>query len=334
MAVANTEPFGYNTTGIEFKEVYLKPIYTDARINTLFNVIPGIASKATIPLDSEFEKIVRSAPDCDTDTEGADINVDSAVLEVCELGFDRFQCMKDFYASFRQEYLKLDANGMTKDEYLKKYIEDKFKQAMLKDTFRIAMLGDISSSDPDYNQCDGIWKQIFALVGSYGIERVTISHAAVLAAGTSIAAAGTFLQYFKDLYYGASAAFKAAEVSKKRFLVTGSIYDALDQAYDVLRANNGYIEGLQKAGDKLTFKGIEVYPLYSLDGYIETDLGGTYPDRIIYYHKDAIAIGMDGESDDENLEILEDKVGKRLLYRGFYRMGVKILFPDFVRVAY
>ena len=331
----NTVPvFGYETKGVEFEEVFLRPIYTDPTVQSLVRVETGISYKATMALDNDYEYLVKSAPDCDTATDGDQIELDSKVLEVCELGFDRSICFKDLKNYFRDSKLKLDPNYMTGDAYIKSYFDSKISLAMLKDVTRIAFFGNTALGNANYNSCDGFWKLIQENVGAYGITRTTIVNSVVENAGNSVSDAQAFLLYFKDLYYNASTALKSVENSKKAFLVTGSIYDAVDKAYDVLKANNGFIDGLQKAGESLTFKGITITAMRKWDEYIANDFASANPHRIIYYFKENLVIGFDGQGEEDRVEVLEDRVGKKYIYRGYFKMGVQILHFDLIDVAY
>ena len=333
MSVVGT-PIGYTWSGKQFTDIFLKPIFQDAELKSLFRLVPGIVSSAKLAVDNDFEKILKAAPDCDETTTGSDIDLGSATLEVCELGFDRSQCFKDFNNTFREEFLKLDANYMSKDTYLENYLVDKFKQAIRRDILRIGLLGDTASGSADYNACDGVWKRVFDKVNTYDIDRVTITAATITNAGNSAVTAQALIEIFNTLYYDADVNLKGLPISEKVIMTTGSVHDALNKAYDVLKATNGYIDSLQKDMGQLTFKGIPITPIWRMDGYIENDLSNSRPNRILYYAKEAIVLGFDGESGSENVEILPNPYDKKVHMRGYMKMGNQILHDGLVRAAF
>lgn len=278
-------------------EIFAQPIFTDPDLLNTVRIIPNIKSKKQIAVDSLLEKILKKVTTCGRNPSGNLITLSDRYLEVENVGVDLEQCALTLEDGFLEQFLNAGNKIFDLDgTYIKTYIEGKVVDALKMDVPRTLWFADTASADPNYNQFNGFWKQLFALAATNPTMNGPAIPATLPDASTD-AGARAVIAIFKGLYDAQPRVLKALPANRKHFIVNMELAEALQDAYTTLGSVNGEIflrrnqdgEGLEV----FKYKGIDVIGMAHWTDIIDTDLLGTKTLRAVLTDKQNLAVGTD-----------------------------------------
>ena len=267
MANAVELSLNYTWDGITATDLIYKPSVITPEIQSIFTVVEGVKSKKQLYLPANLEKIVKANQGCSRTASGS-ATISNRTLEVAELQVFIEQCYTEFSETVFEEALK---SGIDKADITGTFIENVImtlvKDALIRDNFRIISFGDTGSGNADYNMLDGLWPTLIDGVATYCVDRIGS------ALGSGTLSADTALTYLKAHYEGANIILKQQPVDKRKFYVTGSVYENLMSSYESKSSGsdaqlNLLINGTTGA---MKYRGIEVVPVYAWDAALDAD---------------------------------------------------------------
>lgn len=142
------------------------------------------------------------------------------------------------------------------------------------------------------------------------------------------------LAMFKAMYAKMPSSLRKRKMEVK-FYVTASVADNYRDTMESSSAGsdssyNAVIDGVRK----MAYRGIEIVEFLMWDDVINADLGDCRPHRALLTIPKNFIIGMDGASDDTNIEMFYDQTTQNNVFRAEWKMGVEYLHEDYIVVSY
>ena len=142
------------------------------------------------------------------------------------------------------------------------------------------------------------------------------------------------LAMFKAMYAKMPSSLRKRK-SEVKFYVTASIADNYRDTMESSSAGsdssyNAVIDGVRR----MAYRNIEIVEFLSWDDYIDSDFGDCRPHRALLTIPANFIVGLDGASDDTDLELFYDQTTQNNVFRAEWKMGVEYLHEDYIVVAY
>ena len=142
------------------------------------------------------------------------------------------------------------------------------------------------------------------------------------------------LAMFKAMYAKMPSTLRKRKAEVK-FYVTASIADNYRDTMESSSAGsdssyNAVIDGIRK----MAYRNIEIVEFLSWDDYLDSDFGDCRPHRALLTIPANFIVGMDGASDDTDLELFYDQTTQNNVFRAEWKMGVEYLHEDYIVAAY
>jgi hypothetical protein len=238
--------------------LYLKPFTNDPDVAQLgFDV-----KVAKVPLhlyfNTQLSKITKEKVACGWDFQGG-ANVTKKTLTPVELAAAIEQCYTVFMQTYFAEGLPAGAARGELSAEIVDILQQLHFDANKQDLLRMLFLGNTGSASADYNAFDGVYQ----LLGASSSPDV----GALVAAdfnSTNIVAT------MAELYNAQSRIMKGIADNRKKFLVTGNIYDAWVD-YLISVGQNFNQAGLINGVSQVAYRGIEMVPLRWVDAALAAD---------------------------------------------------------------
>jgi len=355
MAIITPGDLTFNGREIRsFAEAVIESLYEYPALNTYMTVIGNVKAKQQIGLISHLHKITRLDPGCGDGKYTPNIPMSEKFWNPVDLKIWLNTCWKDFLATFLVYYenAKTQKPDLTNTAIFSQWLVDEVDNAAMEDIVRIAWFADtsVSSGDlasgvavEDYNQLDGLWKQIFAIAAANAAQRVTITkNAGVSKSAQQFDSTDTTNQVATGIFQ--NLIFKAD--TRLRTRTDGFILSTLslvDQYY----AERMKVTNIPMAYDRVenginVFKimGVDVYAISQWDRVIQGDLVNdtTYhiPHRAIYTVKANLQVGIDGPAGNDftNWSVFFDQMTETSNIKGLYKMDTKVIEDYLLQVAY
>lgn len=317
----------------ETREVFLKPVFEDPDLMAAFTVRTDIQNQEKLYFTNDLSKITKKYQSCSNSetartNDTRKISITEKTLTTVPLEVNLELCADVFTSTFYDQARKsgLNVNDLTGTE-IETLTLDIVRTAMKEDFFRIISLSETASPDAHYQQLDGLWRTIFNNVNSYCISvRETI--------GSGSLATDAAHDKLWELFEDAPNVLKQLPESDRVFYVTGSIYDNLLRTYSKLGQTEAQFRNLVDGQQRLMFNGIPVIPMRSWDRWISADFGSFAPHRIVYTTPKNHIIGIEADSDFNQIEMWYEKKEEINYIRGKYRAGYLFFHCDYIAVAY
>lgn len=314
---------------------FLKPVTENPTITDFgFEVIDGALVDQWIYLNDEVDKITKVYGGCGTKTDtdlGA--NITRKELEPVKLEIYKTQCADVFDDTvFRKNVpAGVEAGNLTSGEILQMLLSF-INPVITRDALRIAFLGDTALSDPDYNQIDGIFKQLAAAAVSDGMVDIgSISDTDINT--TNIL---TTLKTIRDARHRK---LKQRPKNEQAIIVTDSIFDA----YQTKLEENDNLESARKkliSGQEITqYHGVDMIPVGLVDEYLEADFASGSPavitgeHRIIWTWKKNIVLAIDTAANYNQVKFGYDDRDDINWYKARYQMDVNYKYPELTAIG-
>jgi len=317
------------TTNPKDAEVIQKKIFTDVDVTTIFRVFQGVRSEGLrIPLANRLRKIIKKLPTNQRTPTGNLLDITNRILSVKDMGVTLEQDSTQLYNTIEEQFLNsgMDSEDLTGTQ-VQKLIEDVAAKGTAEDLPRIAFFADVTDPSSDYDQTDGLWKNIEALAVSYPTMKVATAIPTTLPT-----AADDIIALYDSLYAAQTVDMRAIPSNEKLFIVNGEIREALYNAYtskssvtadrylSMIQLRDGY--------DVLAFKGIPVIAMWNWTQIITDDLGGNKIWRMLLTDKENLCIGTDVLTDVMDLRFEFHKYQSTNTLRSRFKFGTQVLYPD------
>lgn len=337
-----------------FAEAVIESLYEYPALNTFMTVVGNVKAKQQIGLISHLHKITRLDPGCGSGQYTPNIPMSEKFWNPVDLKIWLQMCWKDFLATFMvyYEHAKTQKPDLTTTEIFSQWLIDEVDNAAKEDIVRIAWFAntaiatgdlDAGAAVADYNQIDGLWKQLFAIGAAHATQRVTITKNAgasiVLQAFTATDTTNQVATgIFQSLIFNADTRLRARGDA---FIL--STLSLVDQYYRERMA----VTNIPMAYDRIengiqVFKimGVDVYAISQWDRVIQTDLlhTTTYvsPHRAVFTVKQNLQVGLDGPggNDFTDWDVWYSKDHETSNIKGLYKMDAKVIEDYMVQLAY
>lgn len=337
-----TPNLSYTYPGKLNTELIQKPKIQTPALSELFRIMQGIRCGEYINLVQPLTSVLsKGTADCaPTYTQSGSITDRKIETGLFEINLE--WCKKEF-AAVCSNLSDSDLIGDGLDGYelgnrLRTLIFDEVLEAARLDLFKIIFLSNNSlgtGSTNKYSAIDGVFTKFFDGAGSYCVEPVDNTlpnqHDSVLASNQA-------RNTFRLLWGNSSNLLKQLPSSQKQMWVSGSMWE---NYYDSI-INDCCTEGSWKAGqdglgDRLFYRGIEVFPLWAIDEALQNETDNPYYDIIrhfaVYTAKNNHLVGVERASDLNNLELCYDCRTKTTLIQGEMRVGYNYAQCDLISWA-
>jgi hypothetical protein len=353
MAILNPSDLTFNGEEIRsIREAILEQVFNKPAITDIHTVYEDIVTTKQIVFMGRLGKISRKDTGCGSTPLSTGItNTEKFWTPV------RIEAwLKDCYTNLEETFFVwakqrgINEPDLTGTDFAA-FIVDRMNDAMFEDFLRIAWLGDTDAESVDatpsgvlssgvnpldYNQIDGLWKQLFVVGGANPTRRYTIAEnaASTKAAQDNLAANRAFL-VFQTLNNNADYRLRGA--ANKLILCTMSLLDNYAN-YLETQGNDASFIRIEQGFSTLRYRNMEIIGVDLWDRYIRADFGnGTkydVPHRAVMTTKENLALGMDQSSALADLDQWFEKVEKETHFRGGYKMDAKILEDYMFSLAY
>lgn len=335
--------FNYTYPGLLTTEIFYKPTLQSPALTDIFTIDQGIKFQKQYNLVTQLDKILRPYTGCARTFNGNRQLITNTTVVTKEFQVSESWCKDDFtgylsgrYNILAQEWLKtgnksFDPSGTPISTIIDRILKD----ALQRDVFRRVSFGAGQSSDPDYNQIDGLWDR---LIDSSGGSNYCVVRAGS-ALGTGTLAANAALTALEAVYANSNILLKNAP--NKVFWVTRSIWD---NYYNSLIANGAVtqvteasFENIQKGLTTLTYKGIPVRAVDLWDSFLaESDnpLTGTTRHLILLTVKENHILGVENGADLNKIEGWYERKDRQFYYEADMKFGYNYLHCDLQTIAY
>lgn len=366
MAIITPSQLTFNGKEVAaFGELIMQRLYTYPALNEYITIRPNVKVKTQLGFIGHLSKITRLDPGCGDGKYTPNIPMSQKYLDPKDLKIWLQICWKDLLPSFMAYYERAFAEkpDLTATEIFDNWLVEETQNAMLEDAVRIAWFGNtaIAAGDltngsadvPNYNQINGFWKQIFAIMAANPTQRVTIAKNAgatyVLQAFTDTDTTNKVATgILQNLILGADSRLRSA--TDAVILVTQSLADQylkermsfqnIEPSYELATdANGNQIDGLYF----IRVLNVKIYIISQWDRIIPDFVNPTYPGvanllphRAVYTTKSNLIQSLDGGD-------LNDASVWRIWYsddtelsniKAMYKTDVVVAEDYMVRAAY
>lgn len=337
-----TPNFSYTYPGKLNTELVQKPKIQTPALSEMFTIKQGVRCGEYVNLVQPLTSVLtKGTADCaPTYTQSGSIT--DRKLETGLFEINLSWCKKEFQATCNvlgdSDLIGDGLSGYELGNRLRTVIFDEVLEAARLDLFKIIFLSNNSagaSSTNKYTAIDGVFTKFFDSAASYCIKPTSNllpnGHSSVVTSGEAVAA-------LRSVWGNAQLLLKQLPASQKQLWVSGSIWDAY---YDAV-INDCCVEGSWQAGqsglgDKLYYRGIELFPLWAIDDALENDSTNPYYDIIRHFvvltAKNNHLLGVERAADLNNLEMCYDCRTKETLIQGEMRVGYQFAHCDLIAWA-
>lgn len=313
---------------------FLRPVTENPLITDLgFEIEDDTVNNKYIYLNTEIDKITKKRVGCGWVETGTGATIYRKLINPTDLQVQLSQCSDVFDDTVFRKQLKrgVDVNDLTGTEIeglLLSFIEP----VITRDAMRILWLGDTSLASTNYNQLDGIYKQLAAGVISDGINDA----GAITAASLSVANIQATLT---TVYNAADIKLRQVPNAEKAFYVTENVWDAWLAWMQTNAALQSSKDQLVNGLDRLFFNGVELIKLTIVDEYLTADFSVGSPSavvnprRIVYAKKTNMVLTLDTVSRYNEVKFWYDLTQDLNYTRARYMMAFSYKYPELITIA-
>jgi len=326
-------------------ELYRKPSIMTPALSDMFTIRQNIRTDEYLVLVGQLEKLLKHATGCNPTYTTAGTFSDRKI-SVGKFEANQSWCKSDFMAtaSALTEDESFVANGLDGYDVTAKVRSiwmDEQIDAIRRDIWRIVLFANDQSGSADYNVIDGLLVKLLDAFASYCVKAIGND---LPNQYNSVLQTDQAYNAIKALHQGASIILKQLPNSEKIFWVTGSVYENLLSSYE--SKTNGatemqfrlIVDGL--GNQKLTYRGIEVAPLYIADNYFEDSTNPWYNNMrhfLIYTTRGSskfsnFVFGTESASDLDRIDMFYDQRTKQTYSQYESRFGVQFIQCDLTAI--
>ena len=310
---------GYTFPGNLPLELFYAPTVGNPAISDIFTIRQGIRTDEYLVIVNSLEKIVAATTGCSPSYTTAGTLSDRKI-SVAKISANLQWCKSDFIstASALSNDPKFVADGLDGYEVtaaVRKMWMDAMIDGIRRDIFRLMLLGNDTSGNANWNIAEGLLVKLLDNNASYCVKQVGTdlgnNHNTVLTTDEALNA-------LKATFNGAQIPLKQIPAAQKVFWVTGAIYENLMASYESKSAGTSELQFkmLTDGVSSLSFRGVDVMPLYIADDYLQNDSTCPWYDNIrnfiIYTPKASskfsnLVFGTEKASDLDRIDMFYDQ---------------------------
>lgn len=340
-------------SGKQAEEIIMLPIVESTKIEQLHTIITGVKARQQVVYMGDLDKITKLDAGCGLGASEADLELSEKFWDPAELKVWLTECYKDGLNKLFAWAGKngIDRSDLTDTEYLEMIIE-RVEATMPKDAFRIAWfaakdMANVSGGGvlkngvavADYNQLDGFFEQIFAIMAANPGQRVTIAENALTTKAAQLALADdTAVNVFEELLTSSTVSPSLQGDENRVIYCTQSLFNNYKKylrSFPNIEASYARIEGRY---DSLMFDGVQIVSVPDWDRIIRSDFdnGTKYdlPHRAVLSTKDNLPIALDASEALTDLKVFYDDVTELNHIKGGYKMDVMVAIDSMIAAAY
>ena len=309
--------------------LFFEPTWQSMLELNSFRVLPNVKNKKKIGFVKKLEKILQKAIGCGFTPKGS-TSVYDRTIEVDPVKVNMQQCIDEFKdtvieQNFRKTgNMKYDLTGTELMAVIVQLIQD----SLPGEYQRLFWFGDKSSNDPTLNITNGFWS-VYAeqLVLSNQSPYIDSNSGAPLAPGDGLA-------LLKKMYKAQTKPLKGMMATDKRFYVSNSVFEAVEDDYEALGGGDGgrvqTIEGVTK----LFYRGIEIIQDCNWDTTMQDDLGKPDSHLALLTTPDNLIMATNMQSDLNKVEVWYDRKDELNYIKVNGEFGTNFVHAAFFVIAY
>ncbi len=321
-------------------KMLLEPPVEQLDLKTLgFQIQEGIKSTTTDYSLTAARKVTRRDTGCGTWTPTGDLlTMGSNTITVWPLKIELEECA-DRYDGTILELAKKKGHATDNDltgTVLEEIVREALSPVVYEDMMRVLFLADRTSADADYNQIDGMRKQLIAKAAAGKVVRGSNIVAATIADDDDGPTAA--MAVLEDLHKKQPAKLKNVARGNKAYYVDENLYDQIEMAYINYGKGTTTLESgktqLFSGVDEIRYRGTIVKKLPQYFQYASEDLpDGQSPHLAFLTVPTNVIVAMDQESDLAEITMWYEIKLRLNNTRVLYRLGTGFGFDSLVVFA-
>jgi hypothetical protein len=329
MAIFETGQFPINLIGDQAQTLLLKPVFFDAEIEELFDVMVFVNKKQKIGYVGLLENILATANGCGWNPKG-NMSIFDRCIETELVKGDVELCFDEFKDTVYKQLLK---KGSQMDDIQGTIFMDllltRLVQAVKKQALLVAFFGDKASANTDVNIADGMWSvYIPQLVANNLVPYINSNSGTPLGAGDGI-------DLLNAVYDNATNVLSAVPEGDKVMMVSANVYrQYLKDLQNNGISSNMHLDLQMNGKSSLLFNGIEVKPMYDWQGYASSYQGINDANYVLYTERKNLVMGTDIESPLTQFVSWFDTTEEKYKAKIKFYMGFNYKHNDLITVAY
>lgn len=330
MAKFEAGQFRVNLIGTQAQEMLFKPVFFDAEIEDLFDVMVLVNKKQNIGYVGQMEDIMQLANGCGWTPKG-NLSLFERCIDTQEVKVNLELCYDEFVGTAYKQKLKAGTNSSNLEgTVFMQILMTRMQQALRKQMMKIAFFGNAASVDDSVNLTDGMWSvYIPQLVAGNLIPYINSNSGTPLGAGDGI-------DLLTAVWENASNVLSAVPEAQKVLLVSANVYRQYLQDLQ----NNGissaaHLTLLTNGAQQLQFNGIEVKPMYDWAQYSAAYLGiPNDANLVLYTERSNFTLATDIANPINQSIAWHDEEEEKLKVKSKFYLGFNYKHSDLITVAY
>jgi hypothetical protein len=330
MAKVESGQFRIGLVGTQAQDMLFKPIFFDAEIDEIFDVMVLVNKKQQIGYVGAMEDIMQLANGCGWTPKG-NLSLFERCIDTDEIKVNLEMCYDEFVGTVYKQKLKAGSQSSNLEgTVFAQILMTRMQQSLRKQMLKAAFFGNKASTDDAVNMTDGMWSVYLPqLVAANLIPYINSNSGTPLGAGDGI-------DLLTAVWENASNVLSAVPEAQKVLLVSANVYRQYLQDLQ----NNGvssaaHLTLLTNGAQRLTFNGIEVRPMYDWAQYAASYLGiPVDANLVLYTERTNLVLGTDIANPTNQAIVWHDEEEEKLKVKSKFYLGFNYKHSDFFTVAY
>jgi|688.fasta_scaffold87997_4 hypothetical protein len=330
MAKVEAGQFRIGLVGTQAQEMLFKPIFFDAEIEEIFDVMVMVNKKQNVGYVGAMEDIMQLANGCGWTPKGS-LSLFERCIDTEEIKVNLEMCYDEFVGTVYKQKLKAGSQSTNLEgTVFAQILMTRMQQSLRKQMLKAAFFGNKASTDEAVNMTDGMWSVYLPqLVAANLIPYINSNSGTPLGAGDGI-------DLLTAVWENASNVLSAVPEAQKVLLVSANVYRQYLQDLQ----NNGvssaaHLTLLTNGAQRLTFNGIEVRPMYDWAQYAAQYLAiPADANFVLYTERTNLVLGTDIANPTNQAIVWHDEEEEKLKVKSRFYLGFNYKHSDFFTVAY
>ncbi len=315
-------------------------------INSVHTVFPDIVVHTEMGFVGKGGLVGVAGAGCDPTCSPWKVNTRKVVWEPKRWEFLLCECWTDLEAAATIYSLRTGVNipDFTDTDYMN-LVLDVLQDAIMDFWWRLFWFNDTAAANVSdggvitngvdlryFNIIDGLWKQIFAQVGTNASQKaVTITENAGATYAEQTLNPANVKDYLSRVVFAAP--LQLRKQADRFILVTQSVYDAYTQSLmDACCLESSRVAMLNGV-PALSYNGIPVIAMPKWDEmimeYEDTGVKLNNPHRVLFTAKSVLGVGVDSPTSFEQLRVWYDPNSRKVKVEGMGRADAKLTNPEY-----
>ena len=338
----------------DLSDINVEPSYNDVAFDAAYTVVENVKEIRKVGFMDRMHKATIKDTGCNEPTNNYEVAGSEKEWDTQRLEFATKMCYADFEATFLKRSLQNGARAadLTQTDVISFIINDIISEGLYEDRKRISEFADKlivageltngAADVPNYDQIDGLWKQILTEVngGAPTSDALSAANALPTAAQQLAALKGDDADgsISKELFTGLTEnADSRIFNNQEQFLVTRSV---LNNYKRLLRKDGTEAAYMQVIDGRAQYfyDGIPIVEMKDWDRHIFADFNPagqlTLPHRAILTTKDQLQIATDSINAIDDVEMYYDPKMKDVTIRVMYLLDALIMRDELIAAGY